>query len=330
MSSSFKNTRDKILSFSLALVVILTGTLLMITGCKKAEEKKYTVGIVNPNQGDRLITQGFKNSISKYGYAEGKNLTYIMSENKETMDSDIISMTAKNVDLIFTVTTPAARAAQKVSEGTKIPIVFVMYDPVESGVVKSLRDHGGNITGIKIRGSTPKALEWLLRIAQNIKHIYIPVAFDTKAAEQSIQDVKDFISGKNIKLTIAEVNTNEELRAALSSIPGEVDAIFIPHSITVLSNMKAVLDSAVRLKLPTVSSGHAQYKEGVLITFGENQLRTGEQAGRLAHNILKGTPSSDLPVEIADFFLGINLKTAQAIGLDIPNDILQQADYIER
>jgi ABC-type uncharacterized transport system substrate-binding protein len=92
--------------------------------------------------------------------------------------------------------------------------------PIESGVVKSLRDHGGNITGIKIRGSTPKALERLLQIDPNIKHIYIPIAFDTKAAEQSIKDVKEFISGKNITLTISEVNTAEELRASLSSIPG--------------------------------------------------------------------------------------------------------------
>jgi putative ABC transport system substrate-binding protein len=330
MSRIFKNSPDKILSFSLVIIVVLTCALLAIPGCKKAEEKKYTVGIVNPNPGDKLITQGFMNSMSKYGYIAGKNLTYIISGNKEPMDSDIISMAAKDVDLIFTVTTPAARAAQKVCEGTKIPVVFVMYDPIESGVVKSLRDHGGNITGIKIRGSTPKALERLLQIDPNIKHIYIPVAFDTKAAEQSIKDVKDFISGKDLKLTIAEVTTDEELRASLSSIPGEVDAIFVPHSIIVLANMKAVIDSAVKLKLPVVSSGHAQYKEGVVISYGENQLRTGEQAGRLAHTILSGTPPSDLPIEIADFFLGINLKIARAIGLNIPSDILQQADYIER
>jgi ABC-type uncharacterized transport system substrate-binding protein len=110
-----------------------------------------------------------------------------VSENKETMDSDIISMAAKNVDLIFTVTTPAARAAQKVCEGTRIPIVFVMYDPIESGVVKSLRDHGGNITGIKIRGSTPKALERLLQIDPNIKHIYIPVALTQKPLNRALK-----------------------------------------------------------------------------------------------------------------------------------------------
>ena len=330
MSVMLKNNWKKIFYVSLATGIVLTGILMVISGCKKAAEKTYTVGIVNPNQGDKLITQGFLEGMQKHGYLEGKNITYIVSENSQTMDADIISMVARKVDLIFTVTTPATRAAQKVGEGTKLPIVFVMYDPVESGVVKSLLDHGSTITGIKIRGSTPKAIEWLLQIAPNIKQIYIPVAFDTKAAEQSIKDVKEFISGKNIKLTISEVNTAEELKASLSSIPREADAIFIPHSIVVLSNIKTVIDTAVKLKLPVVSSGHAEFKEGVLVSYGQDQLRTGSQASRLADSILKGTPPSDLPVETADFFLGINVKTAQAIGLTVPNDILEQADHIAR
>ncbi|RPI35787.1 MAG: hypothetical protein EHM54_07340 [Nitrospiraceae bacterium] len=330
MSGRLKNSWKKIFYVSLATGIVLTGILMAISGCKKAAGKTYTVGIVNPNLGDKLITQGFLEGMQKHGYLEGKNITYIASENPQTMDADIITMVARKVDLIFTVTTPATRAAQKVSEGTKIPIVFAMYDPVESRVVKSLLDHGRNITGIKIRGSTPIALEWLLKIVPNIKQIYVPVAFDTKAAEQSIKDVKDFISGKNIKLIISEVNTAEELKASLSSIPRGVDAIFIPHSIIVLSNMKTVIESAVKMKLPVVSAGHAQFKEGVVVSYGEDQLRTGSQASRLADSILKGTPPANLPVETADFFLGINLKTAQAIGLTVPNDILQQADHIVR
>jgi len=330
MSGVLINNWKKIFYVSLATAIVLTGILMVISGCKKAAEKTYTVGIVNPNLGDKLITEGFLEGMKKHGYLEGKNITYIVSQKTDTMDADIISMMARNVDLIFTVTTPATRAAQKVGEGTKIPIVFVMYDPVESGVVKSLREHGNTITGIKIRGSTPKAIEWLLKIDPNIKQIYIPVAFDTKAAEQSIKDVKDFVSGKDIKLIISEVNTAEELKASLSSIPREVDAIFIPHSIIVLSNLKTLMDSAIKLKLPVVSSGHAEFKEGVVVSYGQDQLRTGSQASRLADSILKGTPPSGLPVETADFFLGINVKSAQAMGLTIPNDILQQADHIVR
>jgi putative ABC transport system substrate-binding protein len=330
MSGRLRTYWEKIFCLSLATGIVLTGILMIISGCKKAAEKTFTVGIVNPNLGDKLITEGFVEGMTKHGYIEGKNITYIVSGNPETMDADIISMAAKKVDLIFTVTTPATRAAQKVSEGTKIPTVFVMYDPVESGVVKSLLDHGNTISGIKIRGSTPKAIEWLLQIDPHIKQIYIPVAFDTKAAEQSIKDVKDFISDKDIKLKISEVNTAEELKASLSSIPRGVDAIFIPHSIVVLSNLKTIVDRAIKMKLPVVSSGHEEFKEGVLVSYGQDQLRTGTQAGRLADSILRGIPPSDLPVETADFFLGINLKTAQAIGLTIPNDVLQQADHIVR
>jgi len=310
--------------------VIASIMIFMIAGCERFEKKKYVIAIVNPNPEDKPIAQGFIKSMAKYGYVEGKNSTYILSENMESMESDLRNIAIKKVDLIFTITTPAAKSARKVTEGTKIPVVFVMYDAVESGVVKSLIHPGGNLTGIQIRGSTPKALEWLLLAAPKVKHIYLPIAFDTRAAHQSLEDIKRIIAKLRIKLTISEVNTVDELKASLSAMPKEVDAIFIPHSILIISQVESIVDAAIKRKLPVASSGHEEYHKGVMICYGQNQFRTGENASRLAHSILKGTPPSDLPVELTDFFLSVNLKTANAVGIKIPDDILLQADFIVR
>lgn len=266
----------------------------------------------------------------KFGYIEGKNLKYIKSEGKKDFEADLKDMVSKHVDLIFTVTTPAAKMAKKITEGTNIPVVFVVYDAVESGLVKSLTDPGGNLTGVQLRGSVPKTVEWMLNVVPGAKHIFVPVKFDTGAARMSIEDLKKSAAKSGLKLTVSEVGTAEELRTSLSNIPKDIDAVFIIHSILIVSNIDEIIDTTIRKKIPPVSSGHDHYKRGALISYGNVDDGTGFQAARLTNSILRGTPPADLPVEIADFSLGINLKTARTIGIEISNDILQQTEYIVR
>jgi len=206
-----------------------------------------------------------------------------------------------------------------------------MYDPVRSGVVKSLTEPGGNITGVQLRGSTQKSLEFLLAILPKAKHILVPVKFDTGGAPQSLEELKQNAVKFGLKLTVSEVNTVEDLRASMSSIPKDADALFMVHSWLVGSNMDIILENAIKQKVPVFSAGHVDYKNGVVLSYAPTDDRAGMQAARLADSILnRDTLPADLPVETADFLLGINLKTAQAMGLEIPNDILQQADFIVR
>ena len=91
-----------------------------------------------------------------------------------------------------------------------------------------------------------------------------------------------------------------------------------------------VMDHAKTRKIPVISAGHVDYDDGIVMSYGPLDDRTGLQAARLAHGILRGTPPRDLPVETSEFFLGINLKAAKTIGVKIPDDILRQADHIVR
>jgi putative ABC transport system substrate-binding protein len=114
-------------------------------------------------------------------------------------------------------------------------------------------------------------------------------------------------------------------------MPGDVDALFMLHSWLVGSNMDIVIDNAIKRKVPVFSAGHVDFKNGVVLSYAPLDDRTGLQAARMARAILQdGNAPAELPVETADFFLGINLKTAQSMGFEIPDSILQQADFVIR
>jgi len=276
--------------------------------------------------------QGFLDNMSGFGYVEGKNLTYIKHEtrDKKQIESAIKGMVAKKVDLIFTMTTPATRMAKELTAGTNIPVVFVLYNALRAGVVASIAQPAGNLTGVQIGGSTPKSLEWMLAIAPHTDHILVPITYDTGAAKHSLGDLREAAQKINIKVTVVEANTAEELSAKLASLSPDVDAIFILHSWLIGSNVDLIIESVKNRNILVFSAGHVDYAGGVAMSYAPTDNNTGRQAARLAHLILRGTPPSALPVETADFFLGINLKTAASTGVNIPENVLLLADFISR
>ena len=130
-----------------------------------------------------------------------------------------------------------------------------------------------------------------------------------------------------VEIITRETRTSEEVMAAIEQIPEEADAIFLlPDSLTGLHNTDFV-------KLPLPISGPNPIdtsRDGLLTSYGMDQILSGKQAARLADQILRGAKPADLPVEMAEFSLAINLQTAETIGLDISDEILLQADIIIR
>lgn len=316
---------------SIVLVFILAFILFSIPSCRQVpqQQQKYLIGIINPNQGTQDINRGFMKGLAESGYIEGENTTFIISTSSFELDTAIQDMIARNVDLVFTVTTPAAKIAKELTQGENIPIVYAMQDPVASGLTKSLSKPDGYLTGVQIRGSVPKAVEWMLSISPEIKHLFVPIKYDTKAAQQSLEDLEKAVSSLGVKLILAEVNDQSELDAALADIPKDADGIFVLHSIFIHSNTDKLVRTAIEKKL-LIGSAAAQSDVGVTVSYGMIAEKTGRQASRLASLILSGRSPTDIPSEIADFYLGINLNTAEASGIEIPATILQQADIIIR
>ena len=293
----------------------------------------YVIGYVNPNPTEFEGAQGFLRNLPSYGFEEGVNTRIIRSEtrDKAQIEKDIRDMVAREVDLIFTMTTPATKIAKKVTEGTGIPVVFILYDAVRSGVVENLLKHTGNLTGVQLGGSTPKALERLLQINPETRHVLTPVCFDTGAARRCLEDLRTATGQLDMQLSVAEVNSPEELHEALQAMPEDIDALFILHTWLVGNNLDPVIAEATRRGIPLLSAGHVHFDNGLLFSYGPRDEETGAQVARLAHSILaQDNLPANLPVETSDFFLGINLKTAAEAGIEVPYSLLQQADFILR
>jgi len=313
----------------LAVTTLLAILLGLLFSCQQPDlqKKHYLIGVINPNTGTQDINRGFIRQLEDDGFVDGGNTTYLRHDSNFEMDEVIQDMITRKVDLIFTVTTPTTRKALKATQGKNIPVVFAMQDPVSSGIIKSLANPGVNVTGVQIRGSIPKTVEWMLAVSPGLKHFFVPIKYDTKAASQSLEDLKKSADALGIKLTLVEVNDQSELDAALANIPEDTDAIFIICSIFIHSNVEKLVQAAIDRKI-LIGSGAAQSDRGVTVSYGMLAEKTGRQAGRMANLILHGRSPAEIPAEIADFYIGINLQTARKSNIQIPIGILQQADEI--
>ena len=310
-------------------LLFVVGSLM--TGCGSSAPEIHTIGVVNLSPAGDPLFDAFKAGMAELGYVEGENVNYIYPGAVGTIEGltpAIQDLMAADIDLILAMSTPAARSAKQATEGTDIPVVFVpVYDPVKSELVESLTRPGGNLTGIRGGGLIPKQLEWLLAIAPDTSRLFVPHNPGNSFSVQALGDLEDIAAKFGIELVVAEVRTEDELLAALDAIPEDVDAWFNLPSGLLSAHRSKIVETAVQHRLPLTSFGST---DGALLFFGPDNYRMGEQASRLAAKILQGTAPADLPVETAEFFLGINLQTAQAIGLDIPDDVLIQADDIIR
>jgi putative ABC transport system substrate-binding protein len=236
-----------------------------------------------------------------------------------------------DVDLILSVTTPATQAAQRAAADTGTPIVFVpVTDPVASGLVKSLRQPGGNITGVTFGFQEGRRLEWLLQIAPAIEEIYIPYNPEDRSAVLALEMARTTAVELGVTLITPEIHTSEDLAAAIEHIPEEADAMFLLPDSLISSRGAEPIHAAIERHLPVSGVNSAAVRDGALVSYGMEQTDSGKQAARLADQIFQGVKPADLPVEMAEFYLAINLQTAETIGLDISDEVLLEADIIIR
>lgn len=324
-------TKKSLGLWALTVLVLLAaaGFILFLKTPPEQKLKKYTIGVINPNPGSSGLYEVFTSELRKYALQEGWQLTFTICDKKESFDADLNTLVSQQPDLIVAITTPGTEKAQKAFAGKNVPGIFILFDPVHTGFINDLAHPARNFTGVQLRGSVPKALDWLLDIAPDIKNIFVPVRFDTESAQMSLDDLKKAADSLGVQLNVAEVNTKKELVAALDSIPEETDAIFLLNSMLISTHAQTITRAAIDNKLPTAAS-IGKDEEGVLLTYSTQHALLGKQASRLAYLILHGQNPAEIPAEISDFQLIINLATAEKIGLKIPDSILAQADKLLR
>jgi len=291
-------------------------------------------------------------SLTQLGYIEGKNITYLPPSPATpvatgnatpaataaapipTNDPAALAATAQllvseKVDLIVAYGTSSAIAAQKAVAGTNIPIVFVgSVDPVGLGLVKSLANTDGNITGVAGTAEAySKQLEWLLRLNPAIKRVYIPnVSLQIPVIASAMKAIQSFADKSGVQVISAVLPTPADVSAVLANFP-DVDAIMLlPFS----PQANDFVTLSLQRKLPLSSYVSALAVSGALFSYNYSEATLAPAAAAQIDQILRGAKPSALPIQLASNSLVINLKTAKAIGLTIPNDVLQQAATIIR
>jgi len=209
------------------------------------------------------------------------------------------------------------------------PIVFApVNNPLSAGIVTDLRHPGGHITGIRLPTGDDLRLQWLLRIAPRVKHIYLPYSADDESALISLQKATEAAKLLGVSLLPRPISGDDSVAAAIATLPANADAIFIPRDSRIGAQTAAFVALAEQRRLPLAVPSLEQVQAGALFSYGFVQKDIGRQAARIADQIFKGQRPGDLPVEMAENRLALNLVAARKIGLVVPEDIVRQAEYV--
>jgi putative ABC transport system substrate-binding protein len=236
---------------------------------------------------------------------------------------------ASKPDILLAQTNPAVKALQNVTR--TLPIVFLQVsDPVGAGFVGSLAHPGGNITGFtnfeaEIGGKWVQRLKDIAPAVENVGFVFNP---ETSAHTEFLRAAEKASGALNVKIVPLAVHKVEEVENAVTgfaSVPNG-GMIVSPHPIT---RGKLIIDLASRYRLPTIYPFDFHVRDGGLVSYGVDQVNQFRSAATYVDRILKGEKPADLPVqEPVKYELVINLKTANALGLNVPPTLLAIADRV--
>lgn len=301
----------------------------------KKPVKNFTIGIIKTSSAFNSGIDGLKAGMAEFDIFKGNTISYIYegpTRGKKKLKYAVERLLKAKVDLIISITTPATQVVLDMTENMDVPVLFmVVLDPIGTGIVQNLKQPGGNITGVSNSGGNDRRLEWLKILDPRIKCIYIPYCSDDIAPVIGLREVKEAALKLGIKLITYEVHNVKDITAAIENFPKEAKAFFLLNDSFIVSYLDKFINAAINHKVPLSVPNIGQVKAGALTSFGFSPFEVGKQVARLAEQILsKGSRPGDLPVESAEFYLAINLKMAQAIGLDIPDAVIQQSHVIIR
>jgi putative tryptophan/tyrosine transport system substrate-binding protein len=273
--------------------------------------------------------------LSETGYFEGRNLAveYRWAEDRlDRLPALAADLVRRQVAVIFATPTPAAVAAKATTKS--IPIVFTTgADPVEIGLVASLNRPGGNLTGMSnlstaVAGKRLALLHELMPAAPLIACLVNPT--NPVFSEGETRELQDAARTLGVRLLILKASDPSEFEAAFATLVLERAGGLVVGSDVLFSNHSDQLVAlAARYRMPAIYGYPATAAAGGLISYGTETLRSFRQAGVYAGRILKGEKPADLPVQqITKIDLVINLKTAKALGLTIPETLLATADEV--
>jgi putative ABC transport system substrate-binding protein len=277
---------------------------------------------------------GFVAGLSEKGWLEGRSFRflfrYVPGGNLDHLRMAAGELVALAPDVILAVSPSAARfVADRTRE---IPVVFLLSnDPVAEGLVASVSRPGGNVTGFtqsdySLGGKWPQLLK---EMVPTVTALLVIMGGDASWSAAYLRSIEQAAQTLNISVTAIEIHNQSEIEQKITAL-GEpnVGLIFPPHAFT-SDHRPQIIELVTRLRLPSIYFARFFVLDGGLMSYGIDQPHLFWQAGSYVDRILRGTKPADLPAQSpTKFELVINLKTAKALGLTVPDNLLARADEV--
>jgi putative ABC transport system substrate-binding protein len=271
--------------------------------------------------------------LRELGWIEGHNVAieYRWAEGRNERYAEIAAEFARlKVDVIVTVTTPAALAAKQAT--AVIPIVFAaVADPVGTGLVASLARPGANVTGLsnQVSETSGKKLEFLREVVPGLRRLAIMANVNNPAVVLEKGEVQAAALTLGLELATSDILRVEDIASTFDALKGRADALYVCADPLMNTHRVRINTLALGVRLPTMHGFREYVEAGGLMSYGANIPNLFRRAGDYVDKILRGAKPADLPVEQpTKFDLVVNLTTAKALGLEVPPTLLARADEV--
>jgi putative ABC transport system substrate-binding protein len=317
-------------------IYTLAGGLLAAPLAAEAQqlEKRYRIGMLERTSAamNAANVNGFRQGLRELGYVDGEHfvIEYRSADGRDERFPDLATELVRlKVHLILTRGTPAALAARNAT--ATVPVVFTgVGDPVGQGLVASLARPGRNITGLSaaVTEIYPKRVQLLRELVPRAARIAALFNMSNPALPPQWREVEMAARSLGVEPHLLDVRKAEDLAPAFdAAIRQRADALIVGLDTLTQANQQVIVELAAKRRLPAIYA--SMEFAGGLVVYGVNYPEMYRHAASFAHKIFKGAKPADLPVEEPTRVeLVINLKTAKALGLTIPQAVLFRADQV--
>jgi putative ABC transport system substrate-binding protein len=313
--------------------VFLLALFIAVPADSAEAQKAYSIGSLNTSEQFISAFDGFRSRMAELGYRERHNVQYQFYNSRGR--GDLLKTLAQKlvddkVDMIVTSSTTATAAAIKASGNSRIPVLFLSAGNPEK-LVKSYAGSGTNLAGISSASVelVEKRFELLKELVPSTKRVAVLHYPPGTNYTSNVAESREAASRLGVKLIEFNVIGEEFDKTVRRINRAEADAIFAPPESFVTEKIDIVVGRAINEKMPLITSLLVNVERGCLGTYAADYTALGKQGAALADKIFKGATPGSLPIEMPDKVnLVLNLKTAKAIDLKIPRELLIRADRI--
>lgn len=298
------------------------------SGASGGSDKVYQIGAVTIVSHPALdaVYKGFQDGLKTAGYEDGKNVKLEFQNpqgDQATLTSIANTYASAKKDLYFAIATPPVQALAQVIKDR--PILFAgVTDPKAAGVVDSWEKPGANVTGMSDLSPVKKQLELLKEIAPNVKTVGIVYTSSEANSEVLVGLAKEAAGSVGVEIKTATVVNSSEVSQAAASL--DVDAYYVPTDNTVVSALESLVQVAEQKKRPVVTGDADSVSRGALASLSIDYYKQGQQAAKMAVELLKGAKPADMAVQTqSELDLVINPKAAARMGVTLPDAVTKRA-----